>query len=141
MAQKQTSSLIDFRGLFRQYLSKWYFFVISVLVCGSLAYVYTKIKPPKYAVHASILISDDKSNSLSEGLGGLSSLFGAKGSVDDEIYVISSHSVFRQVAKDLGINRIARFKPRIPHMACRSGHAVRNGRHTSGYDYGKGHGK
>ena len=104
MAQKQTSSLIDFRGLFRQYLSKWYLFLISVLVCGSMAYVYTKVKPPKYSVRASILISDDKSNSLSEGLGGLSSLFGAKGSVDDEIYVVSSHSVFRQVAKDLGIN-------------------------------------
>ncbi|MDE6390364.1 MAG: hypothetical protein K2L26_02990, partial [Duncaniella sp.] len=37
--------------------------------------------------------------------GGLSGLFGSNAYVEDEIFVISSHSLFRDVAKDLNLNK------------------------------------
>lgn len=103
MAKKNSSDFIDFKSLFSQYLSKWYLFVISVIVCVGLAYLFTKVRTPKYLVRANVLIST-QSDPMMEAMGGLSDLFGSNGYVEDEIFIISSHSVYRDVAKDLHLN-------------------------------------
>ncbi|MDE6574047.1 MAG: hypothetical protein K2L84_01810, partial [Muribaculaceae bacterium] len=103
MAKKTTSDFIDFRALLRQYTSKWYLFVISVIVCCALAFVYTRIKQPEYAVRANLLITTE-SDPLQSKLGDFGSLFGSDASVDDEIFIVSSHSLYREVVKNLGIN-------------------------------------
>ncbi len=100
MVQHNSSDFIDIKGLLRQYISKWYLFVISVIVCAGLAFVYTKIKAPVYAVRANVLISQEKSNPMSS-FGALGDLFGSDGYVDDEIFIISSHSLYRDVVRDL----------------------------------------
>lgn len=103
MAKKNNSDFIDIKSLINQYISKWYLFVISVLVCCSLAWLYTKIKNPEYAVRANVLISQENANPMSN-FGALGDLIGSNGYVDDEIFVLSSHSLYRDVAKDLGLN-------------------------------------
>lgn len=103
MAKNSNSDFIDIRPVLKQYLSKWYLFVISVIFCVGLVWAYTSIKNPKYAVRANVLISQENNNPMAK-MGGLGDLFGANGSVDDEIFVLSSHSLYRDVAKDLGIN-------------------------------------
>ena len=103
MAKKTTSDFIDFRALLRQYTSKWYLFVISVIVCCALAFVYTRIKQPEYAVRANLLITTEN-DPLQSKLGDFSSLFGSDASVDDEIFIVSSHSLYRDVVRNLGIN-------------------------------------
>lgn len=107
MARKSSNDFIDITALLKQYLSKWYLFVISVLVCGGLAFFVTKVKKPVYAVNANILISTDNSSSqLPNAMsGGLSSLFGSDAYVEDEIFLVSSHSLYRDVARDLGLNQ------------------------------------
>lgn len=102
MANKKKSDFIDIAGIFREYKSKWYWFVISVFVCGCLGFLVAKKMKPVYAVNANVLISQDDKGGMA-GLGSIGSLFGAKGKVDDEIFVISSHSLFRDVVRDLGI--------------------------------------
>ncbi|MDE5750478.1 MAG: hypothetical protein K2H87_06895, partial [Duncaniella sp.] len=59
------------------------------------------------AVMANILISQDNDSPLSNapGLGSMSALFGSNAYVDDEIFIISSHSLYREVAKDLQLNK------------------------------------
>ena len=37
-------------------------------------------------------------------MGDISALFGADGKVDDEIFIVSSHSLYRDVVRDLGLN-------------------------------------
>lgn len=57
------------------------------------------------AIRAHVLIQQDDSNPMAD-LGGMGSLFGSKGYVEDEVFVIASHSLFSGVAKELGINRL-----------------------------------
>lgn len=104
MANHKKSDFIDVRAIVQEYISKWYLFVISVVVCLVIGWLFTKINPPKYAVRANILISqDDQGGTLMKSMGGLGDLFGSKAKVDDEIFVISSHSLYRDVARDLGL--------------------------------------
>lgn len=105
MANNNASDIIDIKGLLAQYLSKWYLFVISVAVCGILALLFTKVKKPVYGVRANVLIQVDDINPLS-AMGAVGDLLGSKGRVDDELYVISSHSLYRDVVKKLGINQL-----------------------------------
>ena len=111
------SEIIDIPGLLHDYAKKWYLFVICIVVCVGLAYLYTKIHQPVYSVHANILISQDDEKSGSSGLmanfGNLAGVFGSKGQVDDEVFVVSSHSVLRQTAKDLNLNKTHVVKPNL----------------------------
>ena len=107
MAKNNNSDFIDIVGLFRQYVKKWYLFVISVVVCVGLAFIYSKVRLPEYAVRANLLISTDKGDmgaAAAGGMGAISMLFGSDGYVEDEIFIVSSHSLYRDVVKDLGIN-------------------------------------
>lgn len=96
--------MIDVSGLFRGYLRRWYWFALSVIICGCIGYVYIKTHPQKRQILSSILVSqDDGTASMLNGLGGL---FGADPYVQDEIFVIKSHTVLTQVVKELGINKL-----------------------------------
>jgi len=105
MANKRTSSFIDLPGLFHLYLSKWYLFLVSVVVCGLIGFAYTRIHQPVYPVLANMLVAQDETtNPMEKQMGALSSLFGVEGNVDDEIFIVKSHSLYRDVARKLGIN-------------------------------------
>ncbi len=103
MAKKNNSDFIDIKSLLHQYVSHWYLFAISIVVCLVLAYIYNKRVPTEYSVKANVLISQQK-DAISEAMGGLSELFGSDGYVEDEIFIISSHTVYRDVAKALRLN-------------------------------------
>ena len=64
MAKKSNPDFFDISSLFKTYLSKWYYFAISVVVCVGLGFVYTKIKQPVYEVRANVLIGNDDENPL-----------------------------------------------------------------------------
>ncbi len=104
MARRKHSDIIDVRGLFKTYVSKWYLFVISIVGCLILGAMFSRIHRTKYGVRANVLIQQEDANPLAS-MGGLGELFGSSGYVDDEIFVISSHSLYRDVVKDLGLNR------------------------------------
>ncbi len=100
------SDIIDIAGLLRSYLEKWHYFAISILVCGILGVVYAKIKKPVYQVNANVLIAQEDGGGVSSSLSDLSfGLFGNSGYVDDEVFVISSHSVFKDVVKELNLHK------------------------------------
>ncbi len=105
------SEVIDIRGLLREYVSKWYLFVICIIVCTGIAYLYTKMRQPTYDVRANILISQDEdksgaASSLLSGFGDIAGVFGSKGKVDDEVYIVKSHSVLRDAVRDLNIHKV-----------------------------------
>ncbi len=99
---RNNSDFIDLKALLRQYVSKWHYFVISVFVCCSIAAIYILATQPKYAVQANMLISQDNSDPMKANP--LDALFGSDGYVEDEIFIVSSHTVYSDVARDLGIN-------------------------------------
>lgn len=105
MKRQNESEIIDVVGLIKTYMSKWYYFVISVVVCCGLAFGYTKLTKPVYQINANVLISQDENGGGLTSFGGISDLFGSSGYVEDEVFVVSSHSVFKDVVKDLGLNK------------------------------------
>lgn len=101
--QNNKSEFIDIKGIFSRYIRKWYWFLISLIIAGGCAYVYVKVNPRKSLVRSSILVGqDDATASMLNGLGGL---FGADPYVQDEIFVITSHSVLAEVARTLQVNK------------------------------------
>lgn len=106
---KKHSDFIDIKSVLDDYLRHWPLFVASVIFFVGVGVLFTRIKKQNYAVRANVLIAQEESNPLNAMGGGematLGSLFGAKGSVDDEFYILNSHSILRQAVKDLDINR------------------------------------
>lgn len=95
--------MLDLSSLFQQYKAKWYLFVISVACCLAMALFWTRIKPTVYSVTSNVLIDAEGNDPLASL--GFASLFGSGSSVDDEIFVLSSHSLYGEVAKELGLDR------------------------------------
>lgn len=105
MAKNSTSDFFDVNALIKTYISKWYWFAISVIFCLVLAFLFCRIYQRPMAIRANVLIQQEDSNPMAD-LGGMGSLFGSKGFVEDEVFVIASHSLFSNVAKELGINKM-----------------------------------
>jgi capsular exopolysaccharide synthesis family protein len=103
MAKK--TEFIDIKGIITNYIKHWWWFVISVFVCVLLGFTYSRMKNPEYVVRANVLITDDDTGSFTS-MSGLSDLFGSSANVEDEVFVIASHSVLRDVARDLGVNKV-----------------------------------
>lgn len=109
---RSKAEFIDIKGLLRSYISKWYYFAISIFLCLVSGYLYTRMYNRDMAVRANILISQDDdgpfgASSAAKGSanGGMAALFGSSANVQDEVFVISSHSLYRDVVKSLGINK------------------------------------
>jgi capsular exopolysaccharide synthesis family protein len=96
---------LNLQDLLFKYLAKWYWFVISVILCFSIAYIYLKITNPNYLVQTSILLRKDASGSglldmsmLELGMSG-----GASKEVEDEIQVLTSKTLTRKVIQELNV--------------------------------------
>lgn len=106
---------VDVVALWRAICKKWYLFAGSVFVCIALVVCYLKIAKPQYEVLADILVNEDEKkgssgslSSLMSGAGGGFSLDGmiGGGSVNDEILVISSHTIIREMVQRLELNKV-----------------------------------
>lgn len=103
---KKKSEFVDLGEVLRSYASKWYWFLISVVCCCALGFLYSRTVEPKYVVRANIILSEDNTGSLlSAGMGDMGALFGGNSSAEDEALIVSSHSTFREVSRTLGLNR------------------------------------
>lgn len=106
MSEKK-SDFIDFYGIFRRLLKNWYWFVISVAVCCTLGWLYSMRVVPMYEVRASIQLNNEAgvSTLVAAGMGGVSDLFGGNSVADDEVKILTSHSLLRDASSRLSLNR------------------------------------
>ena len=87
------------------YSKYWYLFLISILVCLSIGFIYLTISTPKYLISSTLLIQEDK-----EGEGVLKgtafsdlAIFNTSKTVDNEIEVLRSKSLLEKVFKTLNL--------------------------------------
>lgn len=84
----------------------WWVFAVCLVGCLSLAALYLYKKAPVYAVTSSILVSqEDNGADVGASLVKNLSLGGASANVDDEVIVLSSTSLIKEMVKELGLNR------------------------------------
>ena len=96
---------VNYQELLFRYVIHWPWFVASVLICliGAWGYLYFQI--PVYQVSASIIIKDDKKggNSGSADLEnlGLGGVITSAQSIDNEIEVLRSKTILKEVVNSL----------------------------------------
>lgn len=99
---------LNIAELIQEYKSKWYYFAISVFVFLVIGCVYLYKRNTIFNVHASVLISqEDQSGGANQMMKqfNMGDMFGGYSTVDDELVVMSSHSVLRNTVKELGLNK------------------------------------
>ena len=96
---------VNYQELLFKYIIHWPWFVVSVLACLIGAWVYLHFQTPVYQVSASIMIKNDKKNGggntsdlESLGLGGVIT---STQSIDNEIEVIRSKTILKEVVNNL----------------------------------------
>ncbi len=105
MAHNNTSQsdIIQLRPILLRWWSARWWFILSVAVCLTIAFIFCKICTEKYEIHASLLIEEDDKSNLNQI--SISDLFGNKGNINDERFIIASHALMRETVKELGLER------------------------------------
>lgn len=81
-------------------ISNWYWFLICGLVGASFGYLFLKHSIPKYKIHAKLLVSDENKGGglfASSTLSELTDFAGIKNSVDNEVEVLKTDDLLREM--------------------------------------------
>ena len=101
---------LNLEELLQDCIIHWKWFVISVIVCVGIAFIYSIVTPFTYQLSAKVLIkTDQKSSSLVSKMGDVAQMFGMDGisasdNIEDEVGVIASHTMMKQMIMDLGLH-------------------------------------
>lgn len=102
---EQDEEKINYQELLFRYIIHWPWFLASILICLIGAWVYLHFQTPVYQVSASIMIKDDKKggNSGSADLEnlGLGGVITSAQSIDNEIEVLRSKTILKEVVNSL----------------------------------------
>ena len=106
----KSNDSIDFTAIIKKYIRNWKLFFATIFVCGVIGFFYIWLVAPTYKIIANVLVKQQDSEG---GSGNMQNIlmrsFGAGiggGNVDDEIYVIASHTNLRNTVKQLGLNKV-----------------------------------
>lgn len=107
---------IDFKKVLITYLKQWKWFVLSCILCGTLAFFKLRYTAPEYNAYAKIMLVDDNgvSNPAEEILKDLGKMPNTKSKkVEDEIEVLKSRKLMIGVVNRLKLNKIFLTEGRI----------------------------
>lgn len=105
---EQSEEQVNIQELLFRYLIHWPWFVISIIICIACAWGYLRLTTPIYNISATVLIKDEKKGggaSMSSDLEkmGLEGFISSSSNVDNEIEVLRSKSLAREVVNNLGL--------------------------------------
>ena len=105
--QKKQQDIQDFDyvRLFFHCLHHWYWFVLCIAICVGLAVLYLRCKTNVYSVASTIMIRTDNNMSRSSLQADMMELMGYQSSkiIDDEIQIITSHTIMEQAVRALNL--------------------------------------
>ena len=105
---EQSEQQVTIQELLFRYLIHWPWFVVSIIICIACAWGYLRLTTPIYNISATVLIKDEKKGggaSMSSDLEkmGLEGFVSSSSNVDNEIEVLRSKSLSREVVNNLGL--------------------------------------
>lgn len=103
---EQSEEQVNIQELLFRYLIHWPWFVVSIIICIACAWGYLRLTTPIYNISATVLIKDEKKGggaSMSSDLEkmGLEGFVSSSSNVDNEIEVLRSKSLAREVVNNL----------------------------------------
>jgi tyrosine-protein kinase Etk/Wzc len=97
---------VDVQQLLRTYFQYWYLFLIALIICLGLAFVYLYLATPQYRVTSAILLKNEEgqSNLRNNAEPGELNLFSTRSNIDNELEVLNSKSLMHRVFSELSLN-------------------------------------
>src|SRR4051794_11843408 len=106
--ENKEEETIDIKNIVGIVINNWHLFLVGVIVCFSIAFIYSYYASPSWRVTSKILVEDPKKGA-SGAIGGdvgsdLSSLFTVKSSADNEVQILKSRSLMTQLINEFNLN-------------------------------------
>lgn len=106
--REENEEKVDIQELFFKYAIHWPWFVASVVICLIGAWFYLHYTTPVYNISASVIIKDDKKGGTAGTLTGLEdmglgSLMSSSQNIDNEIEVLRSKTIIKEVISSLNL--------------------------------------
>jgi tyrosine-protein kinase Etk/Wzc len=100
--------VIDLKRIFNKVIQSWSLYLVSIIVCVVLAYVYGLFSSSSWHISSKILVKDDK-GSAQGVLGGsisgdVGSIFNVKSSADNEIQLLKSRTLMQNTVRGMQLN-------------------------------------
>ena len=102
--QSEQADYVDVKQLVSKYIRHWYIFLIGVIACLILAFLYLYWAVPKYRVTSTLLLKNEESQGNPQNEPGEINLFNTKQNLDNEIEVLKSNSLMQRVFSELSLN-------------------------------------
>ncbi|MGL3001258.1 GumC family protein [Flavobacterium sp. RSSB_23] len=107
MLQEDNEENLDFKAIVTKYIVHWKWFLVSVLVCVTIAYIYLRYAPTQFQASTTILVKDEKRGGISSELSAFADMglgTGLKNNVDNEIEILKSRVLAENTVKKLQLN-------------------------------------
>lgn len=106
--QESHEEKIDIQELLFKYLIHWPWIAGAVVICLISAWIYLKMSTPVYNISATVLIKDEKKGGASSQLSelenlGLGGLFSSSENFDNELEVLRSKTLAKEVVQQLNL--------------------------------------
>lgn len=91
---------LSFSDLLQISLSYWYWFILSVVICGGIAFLYIQRTAPTYQRTATVLVKDSRKGSGAE-MTAFNDILGGLGrrSAENEVHILQSRKLMEQVVE------------------------------------------
>ena len=107
--EQEEKSAIDFQLIYTNLILNWKWFLLSIIVCLGLGYLYLRYTTPIYQATTKVLIKDDDQNkprggmnSMIQSAANLGIMSNSNG-IDNEIEILSAHDLAQQTVYDMKI--------------------------------------
>ncbi len=116
--EQEDKSFFNFRTLFETFVLNWQWFALSLIICLGLTAIYLRYTTPKYQQYAKILIKDEDNRGRNNSIMNMTNLGLISNSegIDNEMEILSSHTLATDVVKDLKLYVSYRMKGRVKDM-------------------------
>ena len=95
---------IDIKEILRKFTGHWYYFVLSIIICLFVAFLYNRYTDKIYVVSTDILIRDDNNSQLGmENIMDGMELFSGKTNLENEEAVLKSYTLASRTIKELDL--------------------------------------
>ena len=105
--EQEEKSAIDFQLIYSTLILNWKWFLLSLIVCLGLGYLYLQYATPQYQASTKVLIKDDDQsksrgmgNSMIQSATNLGFISNSNG-IDNEIEILSAHDLAQETAYDM----------------------------------------
>ena len=101
---REEEASINLFDIFRLILDKWYWFVLSVTVCLSIAVLYLMSTPKIYERTAVVLVKDYRTNPTETLMFQELAVYDGMSNVNNEVIILKSYNIMNEAVRRLKLD-------------------------------------